>query len=77
MVDENARIELNAAVLDGKPVIRGTRLSVEFILTMLAEGLTYDDILRNYSEITIEDIQACLRYASDCLHDEPFPPVGA
>lgn len=70
------RITLNPEVLAGKPVIRGTRLAVEFIIELLAQGWTYDDILRNYPGIDIEDIHACLQYASDMLHAEKLYPVG-
>ena len=62
------RIVLNPEVLAGKPVIRGTRLAVEFIIDLLAQGWTYDDILRNYPGIDIEDIHACLQYASRKLN---------
>ena len=70
------RIALNPEVLAGKPVTRGTRLAVEFIIELLAQGWTYDDILRNYPGIDIEDIRACLQYASDLLHAEKLYPVG-
>jgi len=70
------RITLNPEVLVGKPVIRGTRLAVEFIIDLLAQGWTYDDILHNYPGIEIEDIHACLRYASDILHSEKLYPAG-
>jgi uncharacterized protein (DUF433 family) len=49
-------------VLDGKPVIRGTRLAVEFIIDLLAQGWTEPEILRNYPGLTSQDIQACLEY---------------
>ena len=70
------RITLNPEVLVGKPVIRGTRLAVEFIIDLLAQGWTYDDILRNYPGLELEDIRACLRYASDMLHSEKLYPAG-
>jgi len=70
------RIALNPEVLAGKPVIRGTRLAVEFIIELLAQGWTYEDILRNYPGIKTEDIHACLQYASDVLHAEKLYPVG-
>ena len=71
------RIALNQEVLTGKPVIRGTRLAVEFVIDLLAQGWTYNDILCNYPGIEIEDIHACLQYASDVLHAEKLYPVGA
>jgi uncharacterized protein (DUF433 family) len=56
------RIAIDPAVLDGKPVIRGTRLAVEFIIDLLAQGWTEPEILRNYPGLTAQDIQACLEY---------------
>ena len=58
------RITQNPAVLVGKPVIRGTRLAVEFIMELLAEGVSEEEILDNYPRITHEDIEACRAYAS-------------
>ena len=62
-----------------KPVIKGTRLAVEFIIDLLAQGWTEQDILRNYPGITREDIQACLAYARETLKVEKvysFPRGG-
>lgn len=59
----NDRIMIDPAVLVGKPVIRGTRLAVEFIVGLLAQGWTVEDILKEYDHITREHIQACLIYA--------------
>jgi uncharacterized protein (DUF433 family) len=56
------RIELNPEVLAGKPVIRGTRISVELVLEMLAAGASEQDLLRNYPHLTHDDILACLAY---------------
>jgi uncharacterized protein (DUF433 family) len=58
------RIIVDPDVLAGKPVIRGTRLAVEFILDLLAAGQSEDAILSNYPGLTREDILACLAYAS-------------
>ena len=71
------RIVLDPDILVGKPVIKGTRLAVEFIIDLLAQGWTEADILRNYPGITREDILACLRYASDVLHSEKVYPLKA
>jgi uncharacterized protein (DUF433 family) len=60
---EHPRITLAPEVLAGKPVIRGTRLSVEFVIGLMADGWTEADILENYPGITHEDILACLAYA--------------
>lgn len=58
------RITLSPRVLTGKPAIRGTRLTVEYILNVLAHGATEAEILAEYSGLTREDIQACLLYGS-------------
>ena len=54
------RITSNSRVMVGKPVIKGTRLTVEFILNLLAHGSTHQEILVEYEGLTYEDIQACL-----------------
>ena len=69
------RITIDPAVLTGKPLIRGTRLSVEFIVGLLAQGWSEAEILRNYSGITREDILACLAYAQRRLEDERVYPL--
>ncbi|MFO0049764.1 MAG: DUF433 domain-containing protein, partial [Pseudanabaena sp.] len=61
------RITLNPNVLVGKPVIKGTRLAVEFIIDLFAQGWSIDEVLRNYPGITVADIQACFAYASASL----------
>ncbi len=71
------RIILDPAILAGKPVIRGTRLSVEFIIGLLAEGWSEEDIIRNYPGITHDDIRACLAYARDILKSEKVYPTAA
>jgi uncharacterized protein (DUF433 family) len=67
-----ARITLNPAVLAGKPVIAGTRLSVEFIVNLLAHGSTVQDILAEYPRLTSDDVRACLLYAARSIR-----PSGA
>jgi uncharacterized protein (DUF433 family) len=57
-------------VLVGKPVVKGTRISVEFVIDLLARGWAADDILQEYDHLTYADIQACLAYASDVLKSE-------
>lgn len=64
------RIEINPKILVGKPVIRGTRLSVEFVLELLANGWSESAVLDNYPGLTTEDIRACLNYACDLLQSE-------
>lgn len=64
------RIEVNPAVMLGKPVIRGTRIPVELIIRKLGEGATEADLLDAYPRLTREDIQAALMYAADTLAHE-------
>jgi uncharacterized protein (DUF433 family) len=61
----------------GKPVIRGTRLTVEYILNLLAHGSTAEEILEEYEGLTREDIQACLLFATRSLQNMDFMPLGA
>ena len=68
------RIVVDAEILTGKPVIRGTRLAVEFILELLAAGQSNSEILANYPGLTREDILACISLASDLVHEyKTFP----
>jgi uncharacterized protein (DUF433 family) len=64
------RIEINPAVMLGKPVIRGTRIPVELILRKLSEGATEADLLDAYPRLTRQDIQAALAYAANTLANE-------
>ena len=64
------RIVLDPTVLVGKPVIRGTRLSVDFIIGLMADGWSEVDILRNYPGLSHDDLAACLAYARDVLRSE-------
>lgn len=71
------RITTDPEILAGKPVIRGTRLAVEFILELLAAGQTDAEILENYPGLSREDILACLSYASYLAHEFRAYPVPA
>jgi len=64
------RIVIDPKVLVGKPVIKGTRIAVEFIIDLLGRGWTVEQILEQYDHLTREDIQACLSYASEVLKSE-------
>ena len=64
------RVEVNPAVMLGKPVIRGTRIPVELIIRKLGEGATEADLLDAYPRLTRSDIQAALLYAADALSHE-------
>lgn len=61
------RIEVNPSVLGGKPVIRGSRISVELILGLLAKGMTFDDILSEYPHLARDDLEAAVRYAAGVI----------
>lgn len=71
------RIVLDPAILVGKPVIRGSRLSVEFIIGLLADEWSEAEITANYPGIGHDDIMACLAYARDRLQDERVYPSAA
>jgi len=76
MID-HPRIELTPDLLAGKPVIRGTRLAVEFLIGLMADGWSEADILRNYQGIIHDDVLACLAYARDLLSSEKVFPSAA
>ena len=69
------RIVLDPAILAGKPTIKGTRISVEFVLDLLARGWKYEEVLREYDHISAEDVQACLAYAHEALQSERVYPT--
>ena len=64
------RITANPMILGGKPIIRGTRISVEFILDLLSANVSEKEILEDYPHLTKEDILACLKYAAQALHPD-------
>ena len=75
--DWREHIAVDPAVLLGKPVVRGTRLAVEFILGLVAAGWSFDDLLENYPGLTVADIRACVAYARDVLVEvKVFPVAG-
>ena len=76
-MDWEERIVLNPEIVAGQPVIRGTRLAVNFVIGLLARGWTGREIVENYPGLTHEDILACLAYASDVLDSQKIYPVGA
>ena len=69
------RIVLNPKVMVGKPVIRGTRLTVDFILNLLAHGTPEREILAEYEGLTSEDIRACVLFATKSLEATDFMPL--
>ncbi len=74
MIDD--RIEINPKKMGGKPVIRGTRIPVYFILELLANGWSFEEILEGYPQLTKEDILAAIRYASRILKEEQYVEVS-
>ncbi|MBU1569590.1 MAG: DUF433 domain-containing protein [Proteobacteria bacterium] len=70
------RITFNPKVMVGKPVIKGTRLTVEYILGLLAHGTTAAEILQEYDGLIQEDIQACLLFAAQSLENTSFMPLA-
>jgi uncharacterized protein (DUF433 family) len=74
-MDWQDRISVDPAVLVGKPMIKGTRLAVEFVVELLAEGWSHDDVLRNYPQLTPDDLRAALHYAAAALKREHVYPL--
>ena len=70
MADAEERIVVNPKIIGGKPVIKGTRIPVYFILELIANGWSIDDILREYPHLTREDVLAAVRYAARVLREE-------
>ncbi len=66
------RIITNPKILSGKPIIKGTRISVEFIINLLGSGTSYQEILNDYPHISIEDIHACLNFAAKTLKNDVY-----
>jgi uncharacterized protein (DUF433 family) len=76
-VVEHSRIVLDPNVMVGKPVIRGTRITVEFVIGLLAQGWTEQEVLTAYPHLTRDDILACLGYAQDLVSSERVYPIPA
>ena len=70
------RIVIDPKILTGKPVVRGTRLAVEFIVDQLAHGWSAAQIVDNYPGLGHEDVLACLSYASELLKSERVFPTS-
>jgi len=77
MVDEHliSRITANPIIFGGKPIIRGMRISVELILSLLAQGETPERLLEDYAELEPQDIRACLAYAHAVIADDSLDSV--
>ncbi len=76
-MDWRKRIVFDPKILVGKPIIKGTRMSVEFVMDLLARGWTTEQVLKEYDHLKSEDIRACLAYASEMLKSERvfLPPA--
>ena len=73
--DREDRVVIDPKILLGKPVIKGTRIAVEFIIDLLATGWTVEAILKDYSQLSKEDIEAALKYAAKALKQEKVYPL--
>jgi uncharacterized protein (DUF433 family) len=71
------RIEINHQIMLGKPVIKGTRITVEIILKKLSQNIAIDEILADYPRLTREDIQAAIAYAATALSTDEMMPFEA
>ena len=69
-MDWRKRIVVDPEILVGKPIVKGTRISVEFVVDLLARGWTTAEVLEEYDHLKPEDIRACLAYASEMLKNE-------
>lgn len=69
-------IHADPAILTGKPVIRGTRLGVEFLLALFAAGWTHEQVLDSYPQLTPETLRAVFAFAAEAMHDESFYAVS-
>ncbi len=76
-MDWRDRVVVDPAGLSGKPVIRGTRIAVDFLVELLAEEWTREEILSSYPQLTSEDVQAALSYAAETLRSERVYPLRA
>lgn len=70
------RIVIDPHIMVGKPIIKGTRLTVQFLLGLLAQGMTTEEILQEYNQLTREDILACFAFACETLSDATFVPLS-
>lgn len=70
------RITTNPKIMVGKPIVRGTRITVELVLRKLAQRLSITDILHEYPQLTEADVQAAIDYAAMVIHNEAIFSVG-
>ncbi len=75
-VDWRQFIHSDKAVLSGKPVVRGTRLAVDFLLSLFAAGWTEQQVLESYPTLTPEGVRAVFAFAAECLQEEALYPIS-
>ncbi|MCB9235671.1 MAG: DUF433 domain-containing protein [Bacteroidia bacterium] len=75
MVDYKKHIHSDPAIMVGKPVIRGSRITVELILIKIAGGYSFEEILEMYPQLNLEDILACVAYAAAIMGSEEVIPA--
>ena len=75
-MDWREHIVVDPAVLVGKPVIKGTRISVELLLDRFADGWSYDEVLAAYPHLTREQVQAAVTFASELFKEEKYVAIG-
>lgn len=77
MIDRSLleRITSDPEIFAGKPIVRGLRISVELVLSLLAQGVTQNDLLADYPALQPEDIQACLAYAHAVIANDSFDSI--
>ena len=74
-MDWHDHITVDPRILTGKPVVKGTRIAVEMVIDLLAEGWTHQQILDSYPTLNAEGVRACLAYASEIIHGERVFPL--
>lgn len=74
-MDWRDHITVDPQILVGKPVVKGTRISVELVIDLLAAGWTEQQVLDSYPSLKADDVRACLAYASEILHSEKVFPL--
>ncbi len=74
-MDWRDHITVDPQILVGKPVVKGTRISVELVIDLLAAGWTQEQVLDSYPTLKTDDVRACLAYASEILHSEKVFPL--
>jgi uncharacterized protein (DUF433 family) len=74
-MDWRDRITVDPRILAGKPIVKGTRISVELVIDLLAAGWTSQQLLDSYPTLQADDVRACLAYASEILHGEKVFPL--